>query len=239
MRVLVTGGAVRVGAAISRAFGAAGAEVIIHFHSSSEPAQALAEELGGSSIGADLATITGCEDLARATGPVDVLVNSAAAYEPAGVGSISGSEWDAMMALNARAPLLLTQSLLPGLKSSTLDGGGAVINLGDIGADRPVKGFLPYGMSKAAVHHLTRALALELAPAVRVNAIAPGTVLPPADLAAPEMECIRSTIPAARFGEPRDIASLAVYLALHAPYVTGQVWAVDGGRSVGDPRTDT
>ncbi len=235
MRVLVTGGGVRVGAAIAEAFAAAGAHVLVHYRSSAGPATALAEALGGRALQADLATVAGVQDLARQAGPVDVLVNSAAGYEHRAFETVTAEEWDTMQALNVRAPALLTQALLPGLRDSSLEGGGCVLNLGDIAGDRPAPGFAHYCVSKAALHHLTRALALELAPAVRVNAIAPGTVLPPVDLDATRREGLRRTIPARRFGSPQDIARTAVFLALDAPYVTGQIWAVDGGRSVGGP----
>ena len=235
MRVLVTGGGVRVGAAIVEAFAAAGAHVLVHYRGSAGPAIALAKALGGEALQADLSTVAGVEDLARQAGPVDVLVNSAAGYEARPFETVTAEEWDTMQALNVRAPALLTQALLPGLRNSALEGGGCVLNLGDIAGDRPAPGFVHYCVSKAALHHLTRALALELAPAVRVNGIAPGTVLPPEDLDTATREGLRRTIPARRFGSAEDIARTAVFLALRAPYVTGQIWAVDGGRSVGGP----
>lgn len=235
MKVLVTGGAVRLGAAIATAFASEGVELVIHYRSSASAARDLADDLGATCAPGDLATAEGCRAVAALAGPVDVLVNSAAGYASAPVEHVSAEAWDEMMALNARAPLLLTQALLPGLRASHLQGGGAVINIGDIAGDRPARGYLHYSVSKAALHHLTRALALELAPDVRVNAIAPGTVLPPDDLPRSALDRIHRTIPSGALGRAEDIASLAVYLALGAPYVTGQVWAVDGGRSVGGP----
>lgn len=235
MRVLVTGGAVRVGAAIARAFAAEGCEVLIHYRRSGDPARALAVALGGTCVQGDLATLDGVAAVAAAAGAVDVLVNSAAGYEAVPFEDLTAQAWDHMQAVNVRAPALLTQALLPGLRASTLAGGGCVLNLGDIAGDRPAPGFAHYCVSKAAVHHLTRALALELAPQVRVNAIAPGTVLPPESLDPSALVALAATIPAGRFGTAADIAGLAVHLALRSPYVTGQVWAVDGGRSVGGP----
>ncbi len=235
MRVLVTGGGVRVGAAIARAFAARGAEVIVHYRSSAAPAEALAAELGGRAVQGDLATVGGVAAVAAQAGAVDVLVNSAAGYEAVPFERVSAEQWDGLHALNVRAPALLTQALLPGLRSSALAGGGCVVNLGDIAGDRPVPGYAHYVVTKAAVHQLTRALALELAPHVRVNCIAPGTVLPPEDFTEAQLDALRATIPAQRFGSPVDIARAAVFLALDAPYVTGQIWAVDGGRSVGGP----
>jgi pteridine reductase len=234
-RVLITGGAVRVGAALAHAFSAEGCQVVIHYNASRGPALALASVLGAKTFQADLSTPQGPRSLADLVGPVDVLVNSAAAYEAVPFEEITSERWDAMQALNVRAPALLTQALLPGLRASELPGGGCVLNLGDIAGDRPVPGFAHYCVSKAALHHLTRALALELAPAVRVNAIAPGTVLPPIDLASRDLDRLRDTIPAGRFGNADDVAGLAVHLALRSPYVTGQIWAVDGGRSLGGP----
>ncbi len=233
MRVLVTGGGIRLGAAIARAFAAEGCTVVVHHRSSSGPARALAEELGGHAVQGDLANLDDLARVAKQAGSIDILVNSAAAYEEVPFEHLTAQAWDAMQGLNVRAPALLTQALLPGLRSSQLQGGGCVLNLGDIAGDRPVPGYAHYCVSKAALHHLTRALALELAPEVRVNAIAPGTVLPPESLGESSLEALRQAIPAQQIGSGEDIASLAVHLALRAPYVTGQVWAVDGGRSVG------
>ncbi len=234
-RVLVTGGAVRVGAAICRAFAARGADVVVHCRHSLVAAGALARELGGRVVQGDLATVAGVQAVADAAGAIDVVVHSAAAYEAVPFDALTPDAWDAMQALNVRAPALLTQALLPGLRASRLAGGGCVLNLGDIAGDRPAPGYAHYCVSKAALHHLTRALALELAPAVRVNCLAPGTVLPPDDLGPDALARLRDTIPAGRFGSADDIARAAVFLALDAPYVTGQIWAVDGGRSVGGP----
>lgn len=244
LRVLVTGGGIRLGRALALAFGAEGAHVVVHYRSSSGPAAetvAQIEAAGGQAValGADLSTAAGCAQLAAAAraalGGLDVLVNSAADYAAVPFDQITVEAWDAMQALNTRAPFLLTQALLPELRASPQAGGGCVINLTDIAAERPVPGFAHYCVSKAGLTALTRGLALELAPAVRVNAIAPGTVLAPENLPEAALAAIKATIPLRRFGSAQDIVEAALFLALRAPYITGQVLAVDGGRAVGGP----
>jgi pteridine reductase len=248
LRVLVTGGGVRLGRALALAFaaegGPGGVAVAVHHRSSAGPAAAVVAQIeaaGGRAVAlqADLSTASGCAALAAQTeaalGGLDVLINSAADYAAVPFAQLTPEAWDAMQALNTRAPFLLTQALLPALQASGRPGGGCVINLTDIAADRPVPGFAHYCVSKAGLTALTRALALELAPAVRVNAIAPGTVLAPEHLAEATLAAILATIPLGRFGSPDDIVQAALYLALRAPYVTGQILAVDGGRAVGGP----
>lgn len=244
MRALVTGGAVRLGRAIANALGDAGWDVAFSYRSSADAARTLVADLDaagvrGLSLQADLATVEGVHAVAdgvtRAWGGVDLVVHNAAAWERVPFDHLDASRWDAMLALNLRAPALLTRALLPGLRASTLDGGGLVVNVGDIAADRPVPGYAHYCASKAGLHLLTRALAVELAPEVRVNAIAPGTVIVPETLDHESLEAIRATIPAGAFGTGADVAAVVLFLATAAPYVTGQVWAVDGGRSAVGP----
>lgn len=244
LRVLVTGGGVRLGRALALGFAEVGAAVAVHFRRSADPAAAVVARIeaeGGRAValGADLATVAGCRDLAAsaaaALGGLDVLINCAADYAAVPFDSVTPEAWDAMQALNTRAPYLLTQALLPALRASTRPGGGCVLNLTDIAAERPVPGYAHYCVSKAGLLMLTRALALELAPAVRVNAIAPGTVLAPEHLSPAALDAIRATIPLGRFGTADDIVEAALFLALRAPYITGQVLAVDGGRAVGGP----
>jgi pteridine reductase len=192
LRVLVTGGGVRLGRALALAFaaegGPGGVAVAVHHRSSAGPAAAVVAQIeaaGGRAVAlqADLSTASGCAALAAQTeaalGGLDVLINSAADYAAVPFAQLTPEAWDAMQAVNTRAPFLLTQALLPALQASGRPGGGCVINLTDIAADRPVPGYAHYCVSKAGLTALTRALALELAPAVRVNAIAPGTVLAP------------------------------------------------------------
>jgi pteridine reductase len=238
---LVTGGGQRVGAAICRALSRAGFSVWIHHRSSAAAASALAAELSATgpacrTVGGALDTPEGCAAVVAAVGgPLDLLVNNASDYRPAPFGQITAAAFDHMMAINARAPLLLAQGLAPALARSALPGGGLVLNLADIGAERPAPGFLPYAVSKAALVMLTRSLALEMAPAVRVNAIAPGTVLAPPDLSAAQLAAITESVPLRRLGSPEAIADAVVFLALHAPYCTGVVLPVDGGRSLTGP----
>lgn len=239
-RVLITGGAIRLGAAMARAFAAEGCAIAIHYRSSKAPADALLAELremgcAAEAFAADLATSDGPARLAAAVGPVDILVNSAAAWTAVPIEQIDAATWDAMQALNCRAPFLLSRACLPHLRASALPGGGVILNLTDIAASRPVPGYVHYCVAKAGLEMQTRALALELAPAVRVNGIAPGTVLAPTELDQAALDRIVATIPAGRVGTAADIANAAVYLALRAPYVTGQILAVDGGRSIGGP----
>lgn len=209
MRVLVTGGARRVGAAIADAFEAAGHEVIRHAHSSK------------ADVNADLRDPAAIERLAGEVGCVDVLVNSAADWGKCSFAKVSLEAWDDMLALNLRAPFLLTQALLPHLS--------CVINIVDI--ERPDPGYSHYTASKTGLVGLTKALAVELAPDVRVNAIAPGTVLLPEGLALEIQERLRSAIPTGEFGTAEDVANAAVFLA-GATYITGHVLTVDGGRSL-------
>ncbi len=243
MRALVTGGAVRVGREIVRTLARAGFEVVIHHRSSGAAASELATLLRAEGAvvelqQADLASAEACRglvDRVLAGGGLDVLVNNAAIYEARAVGQISVADWDRVHAINCRAPFLLAQGLAGALAKSSLRGGGLVVNLADIGAERPAPGFLHYAVSKAGVVMLTKALAVELAPRVRAVAISPGTVLPPTDLDPDQLARMRGSIPAGRFGEPSDVADLVLFLAQKAPYVSGQVWAVDGGRSVVGP----
>ena len=245
MRALITGAGIRLGRAIALALGSAGFDLALHHNRSAAPAQALADQLRATGrdvtlIQADLSTVEGCQQLIQAAlaGPdIDVLVNNAALYEALPLEQITPEAWARMQDVNCRAPFLLTQGLLPMLRRSRLPGGGLVLNLADIGGERPVPGFVHYSVSKAGILMLTRALALELAPTVRVNAISPGTVLPPEDLSPEVAAAIQATIPAGRFGAAEDIAQAAVFLATGAPYITGQVLAVDGGRSVAGPMT--
>jgi pteridine reductase len=243
-RVLVTGGGVRLGRAMALGFAGAGCDVAVHYNRSAGPAHEVVvavEALGGRAVAlpANLRDPSACAPLVGAAvaalGGLDVLINSAADYGAAAFATLTLEDWERTHALNLRAPFLLTQAALPALRASARPGGGCVLNLTDIAARRPAPGFAHYCAAKAGLDMLTRSMALELAPLVRVNAIAPGTVMAPEGMDEATLEGIRRTIPLGRFGRPGDIMEAALFLALRAPYVTGQTLAVDGGREVGGP----
>jgi pteridine reductase len=238
--VLITGGAKRVGAATARLLHAAGANLMIHFRSSATDARALQEELNAGRsdsvalIQADLLDVAGLPSLVNKTvatfGRLDVLVNNASSFYPTPVGSIKMSDWEDLMGSNLRAPLFLSQAAAPELKKHR----GCIVNIADIHADRPMKSYVVYSVAKAGVVGLTKSLARELGPEVRVNAVAPGPILwPEANEHFDEVsrQRIVSHTILKIAGEPEDIARAVRFFVLDAPYVTGQVLAVDGGRS--------
>ena len=233
---LVTGAGRRVGRAIAVALGAAGMRVAVHYNESVDGARDtanLVEEAGGSAalVRADLTDVTSCEQLIDSLvlehGELYALVNSAAMMLRTPLGSVTQGEWDAMYALNVRAPFFLTQHAAPALRSAR----GSVVNIADLAAFETWTGYVPHGMTKAAVVQMTRALAHVLAPEVRVNAVAPGVVLLPEGFAPAAAEHLRRTTPLGRIGTPEDVAGAVVYL-LQAEFVTGEVICVDGGRHV-------
>jgi NAD(P)-dependent dehydrogenase (short-subunit alcohol dehydrogenase family) len=235
---LVTGGAVRLGGAISRACARQGARVVVHYRSSRAEAEALVREIGANggqaaALRADLEEPEGVRELARAAetalGRVDVLVNNAAIFPRAPFLEVTDAEWDQTLATNLKAPFLLAQALAPGM----LDRGeGKIINLADVAAFRPWPNYLPYSISKAGIVALTQGLARALAPAVQVNAIAPGAILFPEGWDSQQQERLLSQIPLGRTGDPEDIARTVLYLIEGSDYVTGAVIPVDGGRSL-------
>lgn len=236
--VLITGAARRVGACIARRMHAAGAQVVIHYHRSAAEAQALAAgfnaERAGSAtaLGGDLLDLRVLESLVEATlarhGHVDILVNNASTFFPTPVGTITPAQWDNLMGTNLRAPLFLAQAAAPHLKERA----GLILNIADIHGMRPLRRFVVYSPAKAGLIMLTQSLARELAPEVRVNAIAPGPVEFPETGLTDEMKhaIIDKTL-LKRRGSPEDVARAAMFFASEAPYVTGQILAVDGGRS--------
>lgn len=237
---LITGAARRVGAIIARRLHAAGAGVAIHYRGSAAEAQALADELNtlrpdsAFGIQADLLDHDDVSALPAAmverSGRLDLLVNNASSFYPTPLGEITVAQWDDLIGTNLRAPLFLSQAALPYLQASN----GSIINLVDIHATRPLRDHPVYGAAKAGLAMLTRSLARDLAPAVRVNGVAPGAILWPEDgLAESTRASIVRQIPMKRIGSPEDIAGCVLYLARDAQYITGQVIAVDGGRSIG------
>jgi pteridine reductase len=238
--VLVTGAARRVGAVIAAALHRAGARAAIHYRRSQSEAEALVGRLNAvraesaRAFRADLAESRACETLIeevlRAFGRLDVLVNNASTFYPTPVGSITPDQFEDLVGSNLKAPLFLSQAAAPALAKHE----GLILNIGDIHGLRPLAGHVVYSAAKAALLMLTRSLARELGPAVRVNAIAPGPVMWPergVDEALRERIVARTALK--RAGSADDVAQAAVYFATAAGFVTGQVLAVDGGRLVG------
>jgi len=236
---LVTGGARRVGAAIARRLHAAGANVVLHYRDSAADADALAAELNAArgksaaTVKAELLAPIAPRSLVSTAlerfGGLDLLVNNASSFFPVAVGAIEASHWEELMGSNLRAPLFIAQEAAPHLAARE----GSIVNIVDIHAERPLKGYPVYSIAKAGLAALTRSLALELAPKVRVNGVAPGAIAWPEDgqFDPAERGRIVATTPLARIGSPEDVAQAVHFLAC-APYVTGQIVAVDGGRSI-------
>jgi pteridine reductase len=237
--VLITGGARRVGAEIARTLHAAGANIVIHYRSSAAAAIALADQLNllrprsATIHSAHLSTEDAPEKLVAAAllefGRLDILVNNASSFYPTPIGQITVPQWDDLMGSNLKAPLFLSQAAAPSLRARH----GLIINMIDIHGLRPLKAHPVYSSAKAGLAMLTRALARELGPEIRVNGIAPGPVLwPEVDMEAELKREIIDKTALKRHGTPQDIARTALFLAKDAPYITGQVIAVDGGRSI-------
>ena len=236
----ITGAARRVGAAMARALHGAGANVVLHYRSSADDAADLARELNSAREGSaavvsgDLLEIDTLPALARAAteafGGLDILVNNASSFYPTPVGDITEIDWDDLIGTNLKAPLFLTQAAAPALHANK----GLVLNLADIHGMRPLRRHPVYSIAKAGLIMLTRSLARELGPHVRVNAIAPGPVMWPEDGmdGALQADIIDRTA-LKRTGSASDVARAALFFAAEAPYVTGQILAVDGGRSIG------
>ena len=244
--MLVTGSAKRIGAAIIRAAHRQGYRVIIHCYHSEKEANDLADKLNKSLpnsavvIVADLAVVNNNDTLQQFTqtimqafGQLDVLVHNASRFYPTPLGNIHHDQWDELFLTNAKAPLLLSQALYPYIKSQQ----GCIISLLDIHAhDKPFVNYTVYNMAKAAHRMMVLSLALDMAPEVRVNGVAPGVnILPDADsdqaLDETQQQNIIASIPLQRIGTPDDIADSVLYLA-QASYVTGEIITVDGGRSL-------
>lgn len=230
---LVTGAGRRIGAAIARGLDRAGYAVAVHYRHSREAAASLAGSLGRAEVfAADLADTAACRELVAAVeqrfGRLDLVVNNASGFRPTPVGDVTGAEWDDLMASNLKAPFFIAQAAAPALARHE----GSIVNITDIHAERPLRDHAVYCAAKAGLAMLTRALAKDLGPAVRVNAVAPGSILWPegdgGEAARPE---ILELTALKRQGDPADIADAVCYLA-GAGYVTGHVLVVDGGRGL-------
>lgn len=238
--VLITGAARRVGAATARMLHAEGALLMLHYHRAEADALALQAELNGARAGsvallqANLLDTAGLAEIVRNTlsrfSRLDALVNNASSFHPTPIGAIDEANWTDLMGTNVKAPLFLAQAAAPHLKKT----GGAIVNIVDIHAERPLKNYVVYSVAKAALAGLTRSLARELGPEVRVNGVSPGPVLWPEDGSFDDVarQRVISHTLLKRAGEPEDIARAVRFLLADAPYVTGQILAVDGGRSV-------
>ncbi|MGY6275651.1 pteridine reductase [Methylomonas sp. MgM2] len=233
---LITGGAKRIGAAIARQLHRSGYDLLLHYLTSSDQAEQLASELHGLRpnsahvFQADLSTIeqvTGLANWVRARGGIDVLVNNASLFYAGKVGQVTEQDWDNLLAVNLKAPFFLSQALASPLAEKQ----GCIINIVDIHAERGLLDFPVYSIAKAGLVAMTKCLAKELAPNVRVNAVAPGAILWPEHPLDDEVKAgIVQKIALQRYGEVDDIAKAVWFLAEEANYVTGHVLTVDGGR---------
>ena len=236
---LVTGAAHRIGAAIARRLHAAGMDLAIHYRASATAAEILATELNARRPGsatllqADLLDHAALgplvEEAVAALGHLDLLVNNASSFYPTPVAEATPAQWDELLGSNLRAPFFLAQAALPHLRARR----GAIVNIVDIHAQRPLGGHPIYSIAKAGLAMLTKSLARELGPEVRVNGVAPGAILwPEAGLSEAEQQAILDQAVLGRLGDPDDIARAVLYLYRDAGYVTGHVLPVDGGQSV-------
>ncbi|MFZ5724555.1 MAG: pteridine reductase [Pseudomonadota bacterium] len=235
---LVTGGARRIGEAIVRALHAEGYRVLVHCHRSRDDGDMLVRGLNATRpssavlLTGDLAQPDDLESLIAETRELApdlaLLVNNASAFMPTPVATTTAAQWDTLVQANLRAPFLLIRGLAPLLASNF----GNVVNLLDIHAERPLKDHAVYSMTKAGLASLTRSLALDLAPGVRVNGVSPGAILWPEGSSEAHRQKLLAKIPLQRAGEPDDIAQAVVFLATRAGYMTGQIIAVDGGRTL-------
>jgi pteridine reductase len=237
---LITGAARRVGAVIARVLHGAGANILLHYRSSADDAARLAAELNAARP--DTAVLAECDLLddtqhaaliasaVQAFGALDILVNNASTFYPTPLGDISAPDWDDLIGTNLRAPLFLSQAAAAALHERR----GLIVNLADIHGSRPLRRYPVYSIAKAGLIMLTRSLARELGPHVRVNAVAPGPIMWPEDGvdAALQAKIIQRTA-LRRPGSAVDVARACLFFAAEAPYVTGQILAVDGGRSIG------
>ena len=239
--IIVTGAAKRVGAAIARALHSADVNVIVHCNRSRADADLLVRDLvdnrakSAAVLQGDLLAYNALKGLidqaASIFGRLDGLVNNASTFYPTPIGKIDEDNWSDLVGANLKAPLFLSQAAAPYLRKTN----GSIVNIVDIHSERPLKDFIVYSVAKAGLAGLTRALALELGPDIRVNGVSPGAIIWPdgtSDYPAAERERIVQQAPLKRVGAPADIAGAVKFLMLDAPYVTGQILAVDGGREI-------
>jgi len=235
---LVTGAAQRVGATLCRALHESGANVVLHYRSSHKAANIIAEELNTQRensvalVSGDLSDNNNFEMIVNQAfdcfGQLDGLINNASSFYPTEIGKATFAEWDDLMASNLKAPFFLAQAIAPHLQVTQ----GCIVNIVDIHASRPLKHYSIYCMAKAGLVMLTKSLAKELGPEVRVNAVAPGAILWPTDMEDEVQQDIISRTALKRKGTPDDIAKTVLFLLNDADYITGQIIAVDGGRTL-------
>jgi len=237
---LITGAGRRIGACIARTLHAHGMNIAIHYRGSAQDADQLAAELNSARAGSaitvqadllDTEQLMGLvEEVVAQSGRLDLLLNNASSFYPTPLDEITEENWDDLLGTNLKAPLFLAKAAAPHLRKSQ----GNIINIVDIHAQRPLSNHPVYGPAKAGLAMLTRSLAKDLAPNVRVNGVSPGAILWPED-GMPEKvaQSIIKQVPLKRTGEPADIAKTVLFLVKDADYITGQIIAVDGGRSIG------
>ena len=237
---LITGAGQRIGASIAERLHAAGANIVVHYFRSAEAADTLVEKINNlrpesalavqSDLRNSASLPTLVENIVKQTGRLDVLVNNASSFYPTPLGSITEDHWEDLLGSNLKAPLFLCQAALPHLRKSH----GVIINIVDVHSQRPLSEHPVYGAAKAGLAMLTRSLAKDLGPEIRVNGVSPGAIMWP-ESGMPEnvQKNIISKIALKRTGRPEDIASAVLFLVRDAPYVPGQILPVDGGRSIG------
>ena len=239
--LLITGAAKRLGAKTAETFHSAGYNIALHYRQSKVSAQALADRLNNIRenschiFAADLDQLDQIEKLAADTfkhfGRIDALINNASSFYPTKIGTATQQHWNDLISSNMKAPFFLSQACAPHLSNAK----GCIINIVDIYSEKALANHTIYCMAKAGLNMMTQSLALELAPNVRVNGVSPGAILWPSegDSAMPDQQAILAKVPLARTGEASDIANTALFLAANAPYISGQVIPVDGGRTAG------
>jgi pteridine reductase len=236
--ILITGAAKRIGAACARLLHSEGCNVFLHYRASSTEAQQLCDDLNqqrphsAKIMQADLLNMDELESVAReaclAWGSIDVLVNNASSFYPTSMTEVTERQWDELLGSNLKAPFFLAKALAKTLA----DNNGCIINIVDIHAERGLNGYPVYSIAKAGLAVMTKILAKELGPAVRVNGVAPGAILWPEDLSEPTKHEIVQRTMLKRSGEPADIAKAVLFLIKDADYITGQILTVDGGRTL-------